>query len=238
MIYYLWRILIIKKGIIFDMGDTLVHNKNMTFISSISYLYDVSKNCKLDKKLFIEEAHNILNEIFKNRKFIEFKMSDYIKYLIDLYELEINYSIDDLEEQFAFRSCTIELIDNVKELLEYFKNKQYKLILLSNTSFSRNVVLKMLGDLSHYFDCIILSSETIFRKPHCNIFELGIKQLNMDKNNIYYIGNDYYCDVYGAIMSGIKSIWFNENKVKKDDNFPIKNYIEIHNYNDLINMNF
>lgn len=226
------------KGIIFDIGETLIHNVGMDFKKSLSNLYDLSLCCKHEKNVFIEEGMKILNNIFNNRDNIEFKMKDYINSIIYLYDMKFNLNIDELEEVFALSSCKIELVDNVIEVLEYFKSKNYKMILLSNTSFSEKTVIKMLGYLAKYFDDIILSSEVIFRKPFPTIFEFGIKEMNMPLSNIYYIGNDYYCDVYGSYIAGINSIWFNEKKDKKNEKYYVKNFIEISSYIQLINMKF
>lgn len=226
------------KTIIFDMGETLVHNIGMDFTKSLEYLFESSKHCNVKKDVFIEGGMKILNDIFNERKELEFKMIEYIKLLIDFYELVYDKTIEELEEDFAFKSCKIEFVENSLQILQYFKNKNYQLILLSNTSFSRNVVVKMLDKMVDFFEHIIVSSETVFRKPNKYIFELGIKLSKNSIENIYYIGNDYYYDVFGSSNSNINSIWFNEKKLEKNNKYNVKKYIEIRDFIELINMNF
>lgn len=226
------------KTIIFDMGETLVHNIGMDFTKSLEYLFESSKHCNVKKDVFIENGMKILNDIFNERKELEFKMIEYIKLLIDFYELVYDKTIEELEEDFAFKSCKIEFVENSLQILQYFKNKNYQLILLSNTSFSRNVVVKMLDKMVDFFEHIIVSSETVFRKPNKYIFELGIKFSKNSIENIYYIGNDYYYDVFGSSNSNINSIWFNEKKLEKNNKYNVKKYIEIRDFVELINMNF
>lgn len=226
------------KTIIFDMGETLVHNISMDFTKSLEYLFESSKHCNVKKDVFIEGGMKILNDIFNERKELEFKMIEYIKLLIDFYELVYDKTIEELEEDFAFKSCKIEFVENSLQILQYFKNKNYQLILLSNTSFSRNVVVKMLDKMVDFFEHIIVSSETVFRKPNKYIFELGIKLSKNSIENIYYIGNDYYYDVFGSSNSNINSIWFNEKKLEKNNKYNVKKYIEIRDFIELINMNF
>ena len=226
------------KGILIDMGDTLIRNNNIDFSKSVNYLYNISSRCNCDKETFIVESLRILNDIFKERKIIEFKMIEYIELLMCLYDLSFDKNIEEIEEEFAYKSCEINMVEDAEQILQYFKKKHYKIILMSNTSFGRKIVLKMLGNLVDYFDDIIISSETVFRKPSGYFFDIGIRKLLLNKKDIYYIGNDFYYDVYGSSEAGINSIWFNEKCVKKDTKLIVENFIEIQKYSQLIDKNF
>ena len=57
-----------KKAILIDMGDTLIHNVDMNFRNSIDKLFEKAIKPKCIKSVFINEAINILNEIFNERK--------------------------------------------------------------------------------------------------------------------------------------------------------------------------
>lgn len=225
-----------KKGIIFDMGDTLFYNKNISFKRAIERLYNNIKNQEIiNKEEFIDKSYNVLQEIFNNRKELEFKMIDYLLYIKTLFDIEFNESLENIEEQFAYDSCDYILIDNVIDILKYFKSKNYPMILLSNTSFSKNIIVKILGDLSNYFDEIFVSSDYPFRKPNKCFFELGINKLNLAKRDIFYIGNDYNYDVLGSMNAGVNPIWFNENNIEKNTENNVK---VIRNYLSLIEENF
>lgn len=230
-----------KKGILIDMGETIVHNINIDYTKSLDKLYELIINkeqISISKNGFIIQAKEILFEIFNFRNNIEFKMIDYLRLLIDLFNLEFSLTIYELEEVFLFNSCEIKIVDNIEKLFIYFKQKCYPIILVSNTSFSKNLIIKVLGDLYYFFDDIIVSSDYPFRKPNKNIFSIGIKKINLDKNNIYYIGNDFNVDVIGAYNSGINPIWFNENKLNKIEKNSKMIYREINDYSELIDENF
>ena len=125
------------KTIIFDMGETLVHNIGMDFTKSLEYLFESSKHCNVKKDVFIKNGMKILNDIFNERKELEFKMIEYIKLLIDFYELVYDKTIEELEEDFAFKYCKIEFVENSLQILQYFKNKNYTRFLRRNiTSLS------------------------------------------------------------------------------------------------------
>ncbi len=223
-----------NKGILIDIGGTIIHNNNINYEKALSILYD-NLIIHATREVFVAYSYDLLMNIFNQRKLIEFKMYDYICYLKKYFKFDSVYSLEKLEEIFAENSCVISEVRDIRNLLAYFKNKQYKIIALSNTSFSRNVINKTLGELSIYLDEIIISSECIFRKPHKNIFELGIKKIALPKKDIYYIGNDFYCDIYGSYNAGINSVWFNEfsikNNISKDNTIT---YLEIKSYVELI----
>lgn len=227
-----------KKAILIDMGDTLIHNVDINFRNSIDKLFEKAIKPKCIKSVFINEAINILNEIFNERKNIEFKMIEYIKLLIDLYDLKFDDSLEALEEDFALNSCQYQEVEGAEKILKYFRLKNYPVILLSNTSFSKNLIIKILGNLSSYFEDIIVSSEGVFRKPSRYFFEQGINKFNFPKDKIYYIGNDLYADIYGAISVNIKPIWFNEKNIKNEGIVDKKDYIEIKKLEELIEMDF
>ena len=100
------------------------------------------------------------------------------------------------------------------------------------------MIIKILGNLSSYFEDIIVSSEGVFRKPSRYFFEQGIDKFNFPKDKIYYIGNDLYADIYGAISVNIKPIWFNEKNLKNEGIVDKKDYIEIKKLEELIEMDF
>lgn len=227
-----------NKGILMDIGDTIIHNNNIDFKKSLSSLYDYL-SISFSKENFIEYSYNLLKNIFNERSIIEFKMIDFLFQLKNYFNFETEYSIEELEELFAKNCCTNSKVNDIEKFLLYIKNKGYKLIALSNTSFSRNVIYKMLDDLLVYFDDVIISSECVFRKPHKSIFEIGISKIDLPKQNIYYIGNNFFCDIYGSYNAGINSIWFNENGIQKDfdEGLNIK-YFQISSYNELINNDF
>lgn len=223
-----------KKGILIDMGETIVHNYDVNYELALHKVYEViyNKN-EINEKDFVNYSLKILNDIFNKRSYIEFKMIDYIRLIKDIFNIKFTISLEEVEILFCLNSCKTKFVENIEQLLKHLKEKNYPIILLSNTSYSKSVIKNILGKLNKYFDDIIVSSDYPLRKPNEDIFKVGIAKLNLDKENIFYIGNDYDIDIIGAYNAGINPIWFNENNFKINQNIKIK-YLEIHNYLDLI----
>ena len=58
------------------------------------------------------------------------------------------------------------------------------------------------------FEFILTSSEYMFRKPHARIFQLALEKAGLQPEEVWYIGDDYQCDVVGARNAGIFPVYY------------------------------
>lgn len=223
-----------QLGVLIDMGDTLIHNNDFDFKRSLTIMYNESTNKSVSLETFLNYSLKIIQDVFKERNFIEIKLMDYLKQLIELFDLKYNITIEELELEFSKNISKIEIINGSIELLKYLKEKNYKIIVLSNTCMSKNAIINILSPFMEYLDDVIVSSDYCVRKPHFSFFDIGIKRMGISKENIYFIGNDFYYDIYGSNIVGIKSIWFNEKHLLPDLKYQNLKYIEIDNYKSII----
>ena len=61
---------------------------------------------------------------------------------------------------------------------------------------------------ANHFEFIIATSEYMFRKPNRRIFDLALEKANLQADEVWYIGDDYECDVVGARNAGIFPVWY------------------------------
>ena len=223
-----------QLGILIDMGDTLIHNIDFNFKRSLTLMYEKSLNKNVTLDEFLNYSLKIINDVFSERHFIEIKLIDFLKQLMELFDFSYNISLDELEIDFSKNLSIIEIVDHSMDLLKYLKQKNYKIIVLSNTCMSKKAIINILKPFHTYLDDVIVSSDYCVRKPHFSFFDIGIKRLGLNKQNICFIGNDYYYDIYGSNLSGIKAIWFNEKHLAPDSKYQCQNYIEIDNYETII----
>ena len=107
-------------------------------------------------------------------------------------------------------------VEGAKELLEYLKNKGYKLYATTNgmalTQFKR---IEKSG-IKPYFDKIFVSEEVGFQKPQKEYYDycfLNIEE--KDKSKVLIIGDSQSSDILGGKNSGIDTCWFNIYKEEK-----------------------
>ena len=220
------------KGIIFDMGGTLIstNNINLRRASDSVHTYLVDKSITSDQFYFFTKK--IVDDILKKRTNIEISFMR----LIHLYKMFYGpFSINDTELELILTYSLFDyaLEEKVVQLLERLKDEKIKMIILSNSLFSeaalRDVLRKF--DVEKYFDKVISSADSLVRKPYDLFFLYGVKEIGYELDNIVYIGNDYHYDCLGCKNIGLKVIYYNnKNKEYK----PFKGMKEIKNYNELL----
>ena len=81
----------------------------------------------------------------------------------------------------------------------------------TNPGFIKEKELYQTG-LSAYFEFAIFSSGTPYRKPHPSIFNAAISRLNIEAENILFVGDDLKMDVLGPQSVGMLTAWLNRKR--------------------------
>ncbi len=101
------------------------------------------------------------------------------------------------------------------DVLEYCKQKGYKQHIITN-GFEKTQIQKMQNSgIYQYFDVLVASETAMALKPHKEIYEFAMQQVNATPKECIMIGDDNNVDIAGAHNVGMDSIWFN-NLLKKD----------------------
>ncbi|MDD5503302.1 MAG: HAD family hydrolase, partial [Candidatus Thermoplasmatota archaeon] len=102
------------------------------------------------------------------------------------------------------------LNENAAQTLAELKKRGYKIGLISNTGKTPGRVLAKLFDtygIRGYFDALTFSNETIFMKPHKEIFLDLAGKLGVETSNIVHVGDELFADIHGAHGVGMKAVW-------------------------------
>jgi len=131
---------------------------------------------------------------------------------------QLDFTSAELEEQFPIRY--LELLPSQKRVfpdafrvLAYLKSK-YKLHLITNGfAIVQRTKLSESG-LGTYFDVIVISELTGFKKPDREIFEYALDHAQATAGTSLMIGDDPLADIRGALDFGMKAVFFNPHKDK------------------------
>jgi 2-haloacid dehalogenase len=122
----------------------------------------------------------------------------------------------------------------VEETLKKLKEKNYKLIILSNGTPSLLKELVSSNNLENIFDDVLSIEEVKIYKPHPNVYNIPIKKYKIEKNQFAYLSSNTW-DVSAAGNFGFNAVWVNRNK-NIFDNLDYKPITEINNLSYLNNL--
>ncbi len=119
------------------------------------------------------------------------------------------------------------LEDGTKELLIWFKDRGFRLGVISNAEGQIRRLIAHAG-LETTFDTVLDSHEVGFQKPDLRIFKKGLDDLNVTPAEAVHVGDLFEADVVGARAAGILPVL-----VDRDGRYPEANCLRVKNVAEL-----
>lgn len=218
------------KGIIFDFDNTLYDYDYANSNSLKKLLYKISEDSNYSYDEIKKIYENITKNIKKsNNSSNKFNKHIYIKNIIE----KTNISLVKLEEYIEIYNDEFnkyfKLYDNVLELIIYLKKKDIKIGILTNNIFHQQYDKLKNSGILEYIDIIQSSDECGEEKPNKICFLQIIDKLNILRENIVYIGDNFKDDIEPSIELSILPFYYKKNETLKLNN----KFIEFGNYSDL-----
>jgi putative hydrolase of the HAD superfamily len=95
------------------------------------------------------------------------------------------------------------------EILDYLKNKEYKMHLITNGFESVQFKKIKNSGIADYFIEVITSEASNSLKPHKDIFEYALKNTNATVSESIMIGDNESADIQGGINIGMDTVFVN-----------------------------
>ena len=230
------------KAVLFDLDDTIYdHSHSLrTGLNSVKEKYDCFKSCSLDD--LIREHLRLLDIIHKTQVLtgeLSVKEAREERFRIAFENFGCKSSKKLAEEAAEYYRINYEssrkLVDGSYELLSELK-KKIKIGIVSNNLVSQqDDKIKYFG-LAKFIDTLVVSETAGFIKPDAEIFEIALKELDVNTSEAVMIGDAWEEDIIGAHNAGISAIWFNrKNKMVPAENIakeikslsPVENVINM-----------
>ena len=209
------------KAILFDWAYTLVDLVNeddrAAFLELMNFLK--KKDVELPEfELIFSEYQDLFYGLIKESRQThrEVNFETVLRYLFFKYGIEVDGRATWKEILIVYYKVIhrVRLVyPEVVSTLNTLADSGVRMAIISNTTnpeFIKEKELCQTG-LSTYFEFAIFSSSTPYRKPHPSIFNAAISRLNMEAENILFVGDDLKMDVMGAQSVGMSTAWLNRD---------------------------
>ena len=208
----------IPKMVLFDYGQTLIAEQKFDGVSGTEAVLQYAARNKYH--LSAEQIQAKADEI--NREFgrfnpekrhlfqIEIPNTMFTPYLYESQGIEIALSNSEIDTVFWNAAAPGVLTEGIKDFLRYLKNKDIRTGVISNIPYAPSVVEERINRLlpENTFEFIITSSNFMFRKPNKRIFDLALEKAQLQPDEVWYIGDQYECDVKGSLNAGLLPVWY------------------------------
>ena len=208
----------IPQMILFDYGQTLVAEQKFNGVKGTEAVlkYATKNKYNLTAEQVQAEASAINQELGrfdpeKRHMFqIEVPNTMFTPYLYESQGIEVSLSNAEIDTVFWDAAAPGKPTEGMGAFLEYLKDKGVRTAVISNIAYDPFVFAERINRLlpENTFEFILTSSNYMFRKPNNRIFDLALEKAGLKPDEVWYIGDQYECDIKGAINAGLFPVWY------------------------------
>ena len=238
----------IVKGIIFDINGTLTDINTNEMHDD---LYRVISNLLSYQGIFLspnsvkESYFQIMKQqrSLSAERYPEFDAVGIFRNIIARYSTEYTHSLpaEKLHQlplflAEAYRAASRFRLKPYPGVTETIKQliPKYRLAAISDGQTAYAMAELNAVGLSGYFESVTVSGDLGYRKPDRRMFESALTAINLKSQDVLFVGNDMYRDVYGAKNLGMKTVFFKSNQGTQEKEGVTPDYI-IYNFPELLN---
>ncbi len=229
------------KMILFDYGQTLVNEQRFNGVKGTEAVMRYAVKNKYNKTPEEVQAYaNALNaEIGRfdpeKRHLFQYEIPTamFSRYLYEAQGIELSLSPVERDRIFWDAASPGIPTEGIRDFLAFLKENQIRTGVISNITYEEEAVKERINNYlpENEFEFIIATSAWLYRKPNRHIFELALEMAGLAPEEVWYIGDQYQCDVIGARGAGLFPVWYKGaidfNQESKDDVLSVESWEEL-----------
>lgn len=200
------------KAVIFDLDDTLVDRNdaisNLFYVILEKYYINVNTDKVEDMlkkfRFYDKENYGETNKIKVLKPFFE----EYPSKIVMAEESMIDFWNENLPKCFTPDKSVLNLLEKI--------SRRIKTAIITNGTTQRQKEKVKNSGLDKYFEMILISEEVGHRKPDKMIFDIAVDELNINSEEVLFIGDNLVWDVMGSQEAGMTGVWFNPLGISND----------------------
>ncbi|MGB6554206.1 MAG: HAD family hydrolase [Candidatus Binataceae bacterium] len=198
------------EGIVFDLGQTIVDDVAFDVRRGYQRIeaYLVGERGSRDLyELSLEQMEDLQR---RKASLLELPFVSFIRILASRHGLAFGATWEEIEREFLKAANPVGAVEGARLALEFFRGEGIPLGIISNSVFSGSALSDQLAELGlrEFFGFLISSSDFGLRKPHRYLFEAAARQMRLQPQNVWYLGDRLDTDIAGARAAGMVAVWF------------------------------
>ena len=206
------------KMILFDYGQTLVNEAKFDGVKGTEAVLKYATKNKYNRtaaqlQAVADEMNGELGRFDPARRHllqVEIPNDMFCGYLYESQGVELSISGAKRDKVFWDAASPGVPTEGVEEFLAFLKEQGIRRAVLSNITFCGEALVNRLQEVlpEHNFEFILATSEYMYRKPNRRIFEFALEKAGLRAEEVWYIGDNYECDIEGARNAGLFPVWY------------------------------
>ena len=204
--------------IMFDYGQTLIREAKFNGVRGTEAVLKYAVKNKYNKsatevQAYADELNKEIGRFDRTKIHLfqhEVPNHMFTKYLYESQGIEVALTPEEIDDVFWNAAAPGTPTDGISQFLSFLKQNDIRTAVISNISFSGEAVRKRINTLipDNEFEFILATSEYLFRKPNRHIFDLALEKGQLESGDVWYVGDQYKCDIVGARDAGIFPVWY------------------------------
>ena len=206
------------KMILFDYGQTLVNEAKFDGVKGTEAVLQYATKNKYNRtaaeiQAVADEMNGELGRFDPARRHllqVEIPNDMFCGYLYESQGVELSIRGAKRDKVFWDAASPGVPSEGREDFLSFLKEQGIRTAVLSNITYCGEALENRLQEVlpNHQFEFILATSEYMYRKPHRRIFEFALQKAELAPEEVWYIGDNYECDVVGAKNAGLFPVWY------------------------------